>query len=46
MEENISRSAGSEFGQYLSPEEMILIIRNAGKRPAERDTLYNIIKYY
>jgi FO synthase subunit 2 len=46
MEENISRSAGSEFGQYLSPEEMILIIRNAGKQPAERDTLYNIIKYY
>jgi FO synthase subunit 2 len=46
MEENISRSAGSEFGQYLSPEEMISIIRNAGKRPAERDTLYNIIKYY
>ena len=46
MEENISRSAGSEFGQYLSPEEIILIIRNAGKHPAERDTLYNIIKYY
>ena len=46
MEENISRSAGSEFGQYLSPEEIILIIRNAGKQPAERDTLYNIIKYY
>lgn len=46
MEENISRSAGAEFGQYLSPDEMIKIIKAAGKRPAQRDTLYNILKYY
>ena len=46
MEENISRSAGAEFGQYLSPDEMIEIIKAAGKRPAQRDTLYNILTYY
>ena len=46
MEENISRSAGAEFGQYLSPEEIITIIKAAGKKPAQRDTLYNILKYY
>jgi FO synthase subunit 2 len=46
MEENISRSAGAEFGQYLSSEEIITIIRAAGKKPAQRDTLYNILKYY
>jgi FO synthase subunit 2 len=46
MEENISRSAGAEYGQYLSPEEMINIIKAAGKHPAQRDTLYNIIEYY
>ncbi|MFW9988181.1 MAG: 7,8-didemethyl-8-hydroxy-5-deazariboflavin synthase subunit CofH [Candidatus Odinarchaeota archaeon] len=46
MEENISKSAGAEFGEYLPPEEIIKIIRAAGKRPAQRDTLYNIIKYY
>jgi len=46
MEENISRSAGAEFGQYLSPDEMIKIIKAAGKRPAQRDTLYNILTYY
>ena len=46
MEENISRSAGAEFGQYLSPEEMIEIIKAAGKCPAQRDTVYNILKYY
>jgi len=46
MEENISKSAGAEFGEYLSPEEIIQIIKNAGKKPAQRDTLYNIIKFF
>lgn len=46
MEENISKSAGAEFGEYLSPEEIVEIINNAGKRPAQRDTIYDIIKYY
>ncbi len=46
MEENISRSAGAEFGRYLSPGEIISIIKTAGKRPAQRDTIYNIIEYY
>ena len=46
MEENISKSAGAEYGEYLSPNEIIEIIKNAGKKPAQRDTIYNIIKYY
>ena len=46
MEENISKSAGAEFGEYLSPEEIVKIISEAGKKPAQRDTIYNIIKYY
>lgn len=46
MEENISRSAGAEFGEYLSPKEIIDIIKQAGKKPAQRDTVYNILKYY
>ena len=46
MEENISKSAGAEFGEYISPEEIVKIISKAGKRPAQRDTVYNIIKYY
>ncbi|MFX0023205.1 MAG: 7,8-didemethyl-8-hydroxy-5-deazariboflavin synthase subunit CofH [Candidatus Hermodarchaeota archaeon] len=46
MEENISRSAGAEFGQYLSPEQIINIIKQAGKKPAQRDTTYTILKYY
>ena len=46
IEENISKSAGAEYGQYLSPEEIIDIIKTSGKLPAQRDTVYNIIKYY
>lgn len=46
MEENISKSAGGRFGQYLSPEEIIEIIKAAGKRPAQRDTLYKILKFH
>lgn len=46
MEENISKSAGAEFGEYLSPEEIVKIISEAGKKPTQRDTIYNIIKYY
>ncbi len=45
FEENISRSAGAEFGQFLSADEIITIIKNAGKQPAIRDTLYNIKEY-
>jgi len=46
MEENISKSAGAGFGEYLPPDEMIRIIKSAGKHPAQRDTVYNIIQYY
>jgi FO synthase subunit 2 len=46
MEENISRSAGTQFGEYLAPQEIINIIKGAGKKPAQRDTLYNILEYY
>ncbi|TFF98517.1 MAG: 7,8-didemethyl-8-hydroxy-5-deazariboflavin synthase subunit CofH [Promethearchaeota archaeon] len=46
MEENISRSAGGEFGQYLSSDEIVKIIKLAGKRPAERSTTYGILRYY
>ena len=46
MEENISKSAGAGFGEYLPPDEMIRIIKSAGKQPAQMDTIYNIIRYY
>ena len=46
MEENISKSAGADYGEYLSPQEIISIIKAAGKKPAQRDTLYKILEFY
>ena len=43
MEENITKSAGGNFGEYLSEGEIINLIKQAGKIPARRDTLYNYI---
>ncbi|MFX1236367.1 MAG: 7,8-didemethyl-8-hydroxy-5-deazariboflavin synthase subunit CofH [Promethearchaeota archaeon] len=46
MEENISKSAGAAYGEYLPPKQIITLIKNAGKIPAQRDTLYNIVMQY
>ena len=46
MNENISRLAGATSGEYLSPEEFHLRIRELGRIPAERNTLYKIVKLY
>ena len=40
MNESISRAAGTKHGQELPPEEMERLIRSAGRRPAQRTTLY------
>ncbi|MGE6742971.1 5-amino-6-(D-ribitylamino)uracil--L-tyrosine 4-hydroxyphenyl transferase CofH [Allorhizobium pseudoryzae] len=40
MEETITRSAGAQHGQELSPSEMVEIIRSQGRRPRQRNTLY------
>ncbi|HEX8814370.1 MAG TPA: 5-amino-6-(D-ribitylamino)uracil--L-tyrosine 4-hydroxyphenyl transferase CofH [Terriglobales bacterium] len=44
MEENISREAGSMAGQYTSPEDFQAMIREMGRIPAERNTLYTKMK--
>jgi FO synthase len=40
MNESISRAAGSDHGQELAPEAMEAIIRQCGRTPAQRTTLY------
>ena len=40
MNESISRAAGSEHGQEMTPEEMEALIRANGRRPRQRTTLY------
>ena len=46
MEESISRMAGSYHGVRVEPEQLIDAARRAGRRPAQRDTLYNIVETY
>jgi 7,8-didemethyl-8-hydroxy-5-deazariboflavin synthase CofH subunit len=43
MEENISREAGATAGQYTSPEDFRALILEAGRIPAERNTVYTRI---
>ena len=43
MEENISREAGATAGQYTSPEDFQALIMDAGRIPAERNTMYTRI---
>ena len=44
MEENISREAGATAGQYTSPEDFQGMIREIGRIPAERNTVYSRIQ--
>jgi len=44
MEENISREAGATAGQYTSPEDFQAMIREIGRIPAERNTVYSRIQ--
>jgi FO synthase len=46
MEENISRMAGSRHGVRLEPRQLIGAARAAGRIPAQRTTLYEIVETY
>ena len=44
LEENVVRAAGTAYD--MSINKMAQLIRGAGKRPAQRDSEYNIIKHF
>jgi len=46
VEEQIGHDAGADSPQNLSKEQIIEMIRKAGRTPVERDTLYNEIRTY
>jgi 7,8-didemethyl-8-hydroxy-5-deazariboflavin synthase CofH subunit len=46
INESISTSAGAAFGQLVGPAELCRLIRDAGRVPAERDTLYRRRRVY
>lgn len=41
MNESITRAAGAVHGQELVPERMEELIREVGRRPQQRSTLYS-----
>ena len=43
MEESISRLSGSLAGEYMSPEDFERLIKDAGRTPKRRDTLYKLL---
>ena len=44
LEENVVRAAGTSY--QMSIDKMVELIKDAGKKPAQRDTQYNIIKTF
>ncbi len=46
INESISTSAGSEYGQLLRPKEIRRMVREIGRIPAERSTHYKILKKF
>lgn len=46
VEEKIGHDAGADSPQQLSKEQLVDLIRKAGRQPVERDTLYNELKVY
>jgi FO synthase len=44
MDENISRASGAAHGQLATPEEIEAAIRAAGRTPARRNTVYDLLE--
>ena len=44
VEEKITHAAGAQAGQEMTVVELVTMIRQAGKIPVERDTLYNVVR--
>ncbi len=46
MEESISRESGSMFGENTAPEDFRRLIREVGRTPVERNTLYGEVRRF
>jgi aminodeoxyfutalosine synthase len=46
IEEQIGHDAGADSPQQLSKDQLVALIRKAGKLPVERDTLYQELQVY
>lgn len=45
-EEKITHSAGAETTTSITKKDLITLIKQAGKIPVQRDTLYNVLEIY
>ncbi len=43
-EEKIAHDAGAQTPQLMSVHELVRLVREAGRRPLERDTLFNVVR--
>ena len=46
INESISTSAGSQYGQLLRPSQIRSLVQQTGKKAAERSTLYKILRTF
>ena len=46
INESISTSAGAPYGQLVPPAELRRMIRSVGRVPAERNTVYDLLKVF
>ena len=46
MEESISRESGSQHGEYTSAEDFRRLIRECGRVPVERNTVYGVVQRF
>jgi aminodeoxyfutalosine synthase len=46
LHETIYRAAGSRSPGALTVDQLVRLIREAGRTPVERDTLYNVVREY
>ena len=43
-EEKIAHDAGAPTAQSMTVHELVRLIREAGRKPVERDTVFNTVK--
>jgi aminodeoxyfutalosine synthase len=43
-EEKIAHDAGARTPQAVSVHELVRLVREAGRRPVERDTVFNVVR--
>jgi 7,8-didemethyl-8-hydroxy-5-deazariboflavin synthase CofH subunit len=46
MNESISTAAGARHGQLMTPATLRRVIRDAGRKPVQRDTAYRVVREF